>query len=124
MSKYLDKSIEEIHKLIVDKKVKPSELVEEAFQRIDDNSDLNAFITLNKEEALKEAKELDEMKPDNLLFGIPIAVKDTIVTKCLRTTCGSKILDNFMPIYDATIIEKLKGHHMIMILKPFLVYKN
>ena len=117
MSKYLDKSIDEIHKLIVDKKVKPSELVEEAFQRIEDNSDLNAFITLNKEEALKEAKELDEMKPDNLLFGIPIAVKDNIVTKGLRTTCGSKILDNFMPIYDATIVEKLKEKHMIIVGK-------
>ena len=117
MSKYLDKSIEEIHKLIVDKKVKPSELAVEAFQRIEDNSDLNAFITLNKEEALKEAKELDDMEPDNLLFGIPIALKDNIVTKGLRTTCGSKILDNFMPIYDATIVEKLKEHHMIIVGK-------
>ncbi len=117
MSKYLDKSIEEIHKLIVDKKVKPSELAEEAFERIEENSDLNAFITLNKEEALKEAKELDDMEPDNLLFGIPIAVKDNIVTKGLRTTCASKILDNFIPIYDATIVEKLKEKHMIIVGK-------
>ena len=117
MSNYLDKSIDEIHKLIVDKKVKPSELAEEAFKRIEDNSDLNAFITLNKEEALKEAKELDNMKPDNLMFGIPIAVKDNIVTKDLRTTCASKILDNFVPIYDATVVEKLKEKHMIIVGK-------
>ncbi len=116
MSKYLDKSIDDIHKLIVDKKVKPSELVEEAFERIEKDKDLNAFITLN-EKALDEAKELDSMEPDNLFFGIPIAVKDNIITKDLRTTCASKILENFVPIYDATVVEKLKEHHMIIIGK-------
>ena len=116
MSKYLDKSIDDIHKLIVDKKVKPSELVEEAFERIEKDKDLNAFITLN-EKALDEAKELDNMEPDNLFFGIPIAVKDNIITKDLRTTCASKILENFVPIYDATVVEKLKERHMIIIGK-------
>ena len=116
MSKYLDLSIEEINKLIIDKKVKPSELAIEAFERIE-KSNLNAFITLNKEAALEEAKKLDEMEPDNLFFGIPIAVKDNIVTKDLRTTCASKILENFMPIYDATVVEKLKDRHMIIVGK-------
>ena len=113
MSKYLDKSIDEIHKLIVDKKVKPSELVEEAFTRIENDKELNAFITLNKE----KAKELDNMEPDNLFFGIPIAVKDNIITKDLRTTCASKILENFVPIYDATVVEKLRERHMIIVGK-------
>ena len=115
--KYLDKNIEEIHKLLVDKKIKPIDLVEEAFENIENNKELNAYITLNKEEALKEAKELEGKEVDNILFGLPIAVKDNIVTKGLRTTCASHILDNFMPIYDATIVEKIKAKHMIIIGK-------
>lgn len=117
MSKYLDLSIEEMHQLLKEKKIKPIDLVEEAFERIESNKDLNAFITLNKEQALKEAKELEGKEVDNLFFGIPIAVKDNIVTKDLRTTCASHILDNFIPIYDATVVEKIKNLHMIIVGK-------
>ena len=106
--RYLDKSIEELHELLKSKTIKPIDLVEEAFARIEENKDLNAYITLNKEEALKQAKELEDKEVDNVLFGIPIAVKDNIVTKGLRTTCASHMLDNFTPIYDATIVELLK----------------
>ncbi len=115
--KYLDKKIEEIHKLLKEKKIKPIDLVEEAFQNIE-NSDCNSYITLNKEEARNVAKELEKIEvEDNLLFGLPIAIKDNIVTKGLRTTCASHILDNFIPIYDATVIEKIKKNHMIIIGK-------
>jgi len=115
--RYLDKSIEELHELLKSKTIKPIDLVEEAFARIEENKDLNAYITLNKEEALKQAKELEEKEVDNVLFGLPIAVKDNIVTKGLRTTCASHMLDNFTPIYDATIVEKLKEKNMIIIGK-------
>ena len=115
--RYLDKSIEELHELLKNKTIKPIDLVEEAFARIEENKDLNAYITLNKEEALKQAKELEDKEVDNVLFGIPIAVKDNIVTKGLRTTCASHMLDNFTPIYDATIVEKLKEKNMIIIGK-------
>lgn len=115
--RYLDKSIEELHELLKSKTIKPIDLVEEAFARIEENKDLNAYITLNKEEALKQAKELEDKEVDNVLFGIPIAVKDNIVTKGLRTTCASHMLDNFTPIYDATIVEKLKEKNMIIIGK-------
>lgn len=114
---YLDKSIVEINKLLIDKKIKPIDLVEEAFLRIENNKDLNAYITLNKEEAIKQAKELEEKEVDNILFGIPIAVKDNIVTKGLRTTCASHMLDNFTPIYNATVVEKLQEKNMIIIGK-------
>ena len=105
--KYLKLTIQEINKLLKDKKIKPIDLVEEAFENIEKNKDLNAYITLNKEEAIKRAKELEDKEVDNLLFGLPIAVKDNIVTKGLRTTCASHMLDNFIPIYDATIVEKI-----------------
>lgn len=114
---YLDKSILEINELLKSKKIKPIDLVEEAFERIEKDEELNAYITLNKEEALKEAKLLEEIEVDNVLFGLPIALKDNIVTKDLRTTCASHILDNFMPIYNATVVEKLKEKHMIIIGK-------
>ncbi len=115
--KYLDKSIIELHQLLKEKKIKPIELVEEAFERIENNKELNAYITLNKEEAKKQAYELENKEVDNILFGIPIAIKDNIVTKDLRTTCASRMLENFIPIYDATVIEKIKSQNMIIIGK-------
>lgn len=114
---YLNKSIKEINELLKNKTIKPIDLVEEAFQNIENNKDLNAYITLNKEEAIKKAKELEEKPVDNLLFGLPIAVKDNIVTKGLRTTCASHILDNFIPIYNATVVEKINEKNMIIIGK-------
>lgn len=115
--KYLDKSINELHELLKTKKIKPIDLVEEAFENIEKNKELNAYITLNKEEAIKEAKALENLEVDNILFGLPIALKDNIITKGLRTTCASHILENFVPIYDATITEKVKQKHMIIIGK-------
>ena len=117
MSKYLDLSISEINALLKDKKIKPIDLVNECFDRIEQNKDLNAFITLNKEEAIKKAKELENVPVNNILFGIPIAVKDNIVTKDLKTTCASHILENFIPIYDATVVEKINSKNMIIIGK-------
>ena len=117
MSKYLNLEIKEINKLLVEKKIKPLDLVEEAFKNIEENNDLNCFITLNKEEAIKRAKELENEEVDNLFFGIPVAVKDNICTKDLRTTCASKILENFIPLYDATVVEKLKEKNMIIVGK-------
>ena len=117
MSKYLDLSIKEINELLKKKEIKPVDLVNEAFERIEANSELNAFITLDKERAIEKAKELEDKEVDNILFGIPIAVKDNIVTKDLRTTCASHILDNFIPIYDATVVEMINNKNMIIIGK-------
>lgn len=114
---YLNRSIKEINELLKNKTIKPIDLVEEAFQNIENNSLLNAYITLNKEEARQRAIELESKEVDNILFGIPIAVKDNIVTKGLKTTCASHILDNFIPIYNATVVEKINEKNMIIIGK-------
>ncbi len=114
---YLNLNITEINKLLKEKKITPVDLVEEAFKNIEMNKDLNAYITLNKEEALKQAEALKDKEVDNILFGLPIAVKDNMVTKGLRTTCASHMLDNFIPIYDATVVEKIKAKNMIIIGK-------
>ena len=117
--KYLNKSITEIHELLKSKKLKPIDLVEEAFANIENNKEYNAYITLNKEEAIKQAKELESKEVDNLLFGLPIAVKDNIVTKGLLTTCGSHMLDNFVPIYDATVVE-VWVHLLVLVILVLL----
>lgn len=114
--RYLDLDIRKINELLKSKEIKPIDLVNEAFERIE-STDLNCFITLNKEEAIKKAIELEDKEVDNLLFGLPIAVKDNIITKDLRTTAASHILDDFIPIYDATVIKKVKEKNMIIIGK-------
>ena len=115
MSNYLDLSVVELHELLKTKKIKPIDLVNEVFMKIEKNQ-LNDYITLN-ENAKKEAIELEKTEVDNIFWGIPIAIKDNIVTKNLRTTCASKMLDDFNPIYDATVIEKIKAKHLIIIGK-------
>ena len=117
MSNYLDLSIQEINKLLKEKQIKPIDLVNECFDRIEKNKDLNAFITLDKENAIKKAIELEGKEVDNPLFGIPIALKDNIITKDLRTTCASRMLENFIPIYNATVVKKLIEKNMIIIGK-------
>ena len=116
MNRYLDLSLEEIHNLLVEKKITAVDLVKESLARIEENKDLNAFITIN-DKAIEEASNLGEVEKDNLFFGIPIAIKDNIMTKDLRTTCASKMLSNFLPIYDATVIKRIKDAKMIIIGK-------
>lgn len=103
----------------MNKAITPLDLVEECYEKIEENSILNSFITVNKVEAIEYAKELSkqEVEKDNLLWGIPIAIKDNISTKGIRTTCASRMLENYIPIYDATVIEKIKEQKMIIIGK-------
>lgn len=117
MSKYLDLEITKIHELLRQKEITPTDLVLECFERIEQNKDLNAFITLDKENALSRAKELENEEIDCLTYGIPIAIKDNIMTKDLRTTAASKMLENFIPIYDADVIKKIKESKMIIVGK-------
>ena len=116
MSNYLNKSINELHNLLVKKEIKPIDLVEEAIENIE-NDDLNCFISINKEESRKKALSLTNPDENNILWGIPIAIKDNLVTKEFKTTAGSKMLENFISVYDAHVIELIKQKEMIIIGK-------
>ncbi|KXG09884.1 Asp-tRNA(Asn)/Glu-tRNA(Gln) amidotransferase subunit GatA [Anoxybacillus rupiensis] len=108
-----DYKMSELHSLLHKKEISVSDLVSESFKRIHEVEEkVQAFLTLDEERARAKAKELDEKlateEEFGLLFGMPIGVKDNIVTKGLRTTCASKILYNFDPIYDATVVQRLQ----------------
>ena len=111
------KTIKEIQNMISHKEISNKELVKEVYKLINENSHLNAFITLNEDSSLKKAENFDNNPSDSSLAGIPIAQKDLFCTKNLRTTCGSKILDNFIPPYSATVIENLEKAGCISIGK-------
>ena len=98
------KTLAELKRLLENKEISSYELVNETFKNIS-SSKTNSFITLDEEAALNKAKDFDKGKVDGDLAGIPIAQKDLFCTKNLRTTCGSKILENFIPPYDATVVE-------------------
>lgn len=108
---YFNQSLTSIHKQLVDKDISAEELTNQTLKNIKQvDGDINAFLTLDEDGALAQAKQLDEngIEPDNLLSGMPVAIKDNIVTKGLKTTAASKILENFTPIYDATVAAKMK----------------
>jgi aspartyl-tRNA(Asn)/glutamyl-tRNA(Gln) amidotransferase subunit A len=108
-------------------KIKTGELTSEALVQsyiaeiLKNESTVNAFLTLTCDEALAKAKEIDaKIKAgDNLgrLAGIPIAIKDNICTEGVNTTCASKMLEDFIPPYDATVIKKLLAEDAIIIGK-------
>ena len=111
------KSIKELKNMLNDKDISHTELVQETFLNIKNNSALNAFITLNEEESLKKAYNLDNNPKSGSLAGIPIAQKDLFCTKDLKTTCGSNMLSNFIPPYSATVIENLENAGCISVGK-------
>ena len=103
------KTVKELKTMISQKEISNKEVAQEVYKLIEDNHHLNAFVTLNEENSIKKAEALDSQPSDLPLAGIPIAQKDLFCTKGLRTTCGSKILDNFIPPYSATVIENLEN---------------
>lgn len=104
----LNHSIKELEEKLHNKEITAKELVEASIERIKEVDDqVQAFITVDEENAIKAAEELDTGE-DGKLFGIPAGIKDNIVTKALKTTVGSQLLKNFEhPLYDATVINKL-----------------
>lgn len=112
------KSIREVQKALGNREISISGICDQAYKIIEGTQNLNAFITINpRDDAMKRAEELDNISPslrDSPLFGIPISVKDNFCTNQVLTTCGSKMLYNFIPPYDATVVTKLKQANCII----------
>ena len=117
-------SLSELRALLDSKKISSVELTRYFLERVKKHSDLNAFITVCEEEALKQAQDADDFiaspGENPFLCGIPYAAKDLFCTKGIRTTAASKFLDNYIPPYDATVIKKLKGQKAVLIGKTNL----
>jgi aspartyl-tRNA(Asn)/glutamyl-tRNA(Gln) amidotransferase subunit A len=116
----LSKTTAELQSLLHNKEITIKELTAETFARVvKTDEEVQAFISTNEEQALKRAEQLDNEPVENRgpLFGLPVGIKDNIVTKGITTTAASRMLEDFMPVYDATVVEKLKDAGMVSIGK-------
>ncbi|PZO96730.1 MAG: Asp-tRNA(Asn)/Glu-tRNA(Gln) amidotransferase GatCAB subunit A [Streptococcus pyogenes] len=116
-------TIDQLHELLVNKELSVTELTKATLEDIQAREEqIGAFITVSEKAALAQAKDLDAkgIDPDNVMAGIPLAVKDNISTKGILTTAASRMLYNYEPIFDATAVEKLYNKQMIVIGKANL----
>ena len=114
------KTIEELHDLLVKKEISALELTKATLEDVKSREDaVGSFITIAEEAALAQAARVDEkgIDADNLLSGIPLAVKDNISTKGILTTAASKMLYNYEPIFDATAVAQAYAKDMVVIGK-------
>lgn len=115
-------TVSEIARKIKEKEITIKEVLDSVYNRIENVEEkVSAYVTLTKEQAYNRATNLQE-RLDNgedigIMGGVPIAVKDNICTNGIKTTCSSKMLENFVPFYDATVIEKLENAGAIIIGK-------
>ncbi len=119
MMEYLDQSIREIHAALLEKKTTPLELAKLALKRAKESKD-NAFELILEKEALEFASTLVEPEEDNLLWGIPYVAKDNFSTQGIETTASSNVLNGYVPLFDATVIAKLKERKCVLIGKTTL----
>ncbi len=115
-------TIKELAEQLGSKAVSSEEVTRQYFDRIAKvDPQIQAFLSLNEEEAIAHAKSIDTKRMNNeavsIYAGIPIGIKDNICTSGIKTTCASKMLENFVPPYDATVIKKIKEHDMVMLGK-------
>ncbi len=118
-------TIDELHRDLAEKKYSVVSLVEAHLEKIATyNKDLNAFLTVSSEYAYTKAKAADQIIADNPhafsqfpLLGVVVALKDMYLTKGIRTTAASKVLDTFVPVYSATVVERLEKAGAIIIGK-------
>ncbi len=117
-------TITQLRDKLLSKEISATEVVEYYLQRIDRfDTELNSFITVCGEDSVKKAKEFDnnfEKLKDRKLSGIPIAVKDVFSTKDILTTCASKILEGYIPVYNATVVERILNENAIILGKTNL----
>ena len=114
-------TIHEAHELLKEKEISSRELTRAVLDRIADvDGKVDAFITVAQEQAMEQAEHADRQIADGHcepLTGIPLGIKDLMCTQGLRTTCASRILDNFVPPYDAGVIQKLKKSGAVIVGK-------
>jgi aspartyl-tRNA(Asn)/glutamyl-tRNA(Gln) amidotransferase subunit A len=117
----LDRKLSELHNELKNKTLTVSQLVEASLEQIKEvESKIKAFITVDEQGARNRAQELDKQIDDSeigLLFGLPQGIKDNMSTKGLKTTCASKLLSNFEPVYDATVVQRLRDAQSVTIGK-------
>jgi aspartyl-tRNA(Asn)/glutamyl-tRNA(Gln) amidotransferase subunit A len=107
---------------IADRQISAVRLVEDFYAKIAvDDKDVHAWLTLSRERALAKARRVDDLvlrgDPLPALAGVPVAIKDVMVTQGVRTTAGSKILDNFVPPYDCTAVARLEAAGAVILGK-------
>src|SRR5688572_27348189 len=114
-------TIHELCALLDAREVSACDVTEAFYGRIDAVDDLvHAYLTLTRDLAFEQADQADRRRQageHGSLLGIPLAIKDIICTKGVRTTCGSKILENFVPPYDATVMKRLNAAGAILLGK-------
>src|SRR5260370_5803910 len=115
-------TISGVQEALASKKISARELAADYYKRIETrNAELNAYLTLSQDRAFAQAERVDALvaagKPLPPLAGVPIAVKDVISTRGVRTTCGSKILENYIPPYDATAVQRLEAAGAVILGK-------
>lgn len=118
---YTKLSLTQVADLLNEGKVTSVKLTKQCLDKIDSQSDLNAFNTVFYEEALKQAQKVDDMRKKGeklpYLAGVPISIKDNINIKGYTTTCSSKFLKNYVSPYNATLIEKLLSQEVVVLGK-------
>src|SRR5262245_38513643 len=100
--------------LYQNKDLSATEVIQSVFEEIErSDKNIGAFLTTCEDRALKEARRVDEKimagEPLEPLAGVPVAIKDNMVLRDVPTTCGSKMLEGYIPPYSATVIERLRG---------------
>ncbi|MDD3115547.1 MAG: Asp-tRNA(Asn)/Glu-tRNA(Gln) amidotransferase subunit GatA [Anaerovibrio sp.] len=123
--KLFEKPAHVLHDMLVNKEITSLELTESVLTRIDEvEGEVQAYLTVTREEALAQAKAVDEKiaggEAISFLEGIPGAIKDNICTKGIKTTCASRILQKFVPPYDATVVSKLNAQQPVVLGKTNL----
>ena len=112
-------TIHEAHTLLLKKEISSQELTTAVLGRVHEvDGKVGAYITVTDEQAISQAGLADQAIAEGTvtpLTGIPLSIKDIVCTKGIRTTCGSKILENFIPPYNATVIKKLKAAGAVIV---------
>lgn len=116
---YLDLTILEIHDALVEKKVTALELVEESIERIKNDRN-NSYEATNFDRASEQAKNIKEVKPEEVFKGIPYVAKDNYSTKDIETTASSDVLNGYIPTFNAEVIDRLEKSGAIMVAKTTL----